>query len=306
MGNLWIPDAADWLRAAGLEVVEYPGWLTRSRSSGGFDDILAIGLHHDASAIGRSGQRAADAHWRDHEFRPVGNFSLDRDGVWWVGAAGASNTQGKGGPYRCSRGTIPLDQGNRYTIAIEAANNGVGEPWPADQQDSYVRGVAALIVGLRDQGAYDAAARRHRPILLDPLVDDIAHFEWAPTRKIDPAGPSRWADMGDRYMRWQMDEFRTDAAEQVAALSHPTDPDPEEDDDMVEYIRTPPTGSPKGWPFFYVRGAAIRYADGADVAYAKANGIPIGPDPADATNRDQAADRYRSMHVSVMGREPGK
>ena len=79
---------------------------------------------------------------------------------------------------------------------------------------------------------------------------------------------------------------------------------PEEDDDMPgpEYIRTPPTGSPKGWPFFYVRGGDVRYADGGDVEYAKANGIPIGPDP-DAT---KAGERYRFLHLSVVGREPGQ
>lgn len=114
---------------------------------------------------------------------------------------------------------------------------------------------------------------------------------------------------GATKIRQIRDEIIPRAAQIAAAWTStpvpPPDPDEEDDDMLVEYIRTPPTGSPKGWPFFYVRGAAIRYADGADVAYAKANGIPIGPDPADATNRDQAADRYRSMHVSVMGREPG-
>lgn len=298
MGNLWIPDAADWLRAAGLEVVEYPGWLTRSRSSGGFDDILAIGLHHDASAIGRSGQRAADAHWRDHEFRPVGNFSLDRDGVWWVGAAGASNTQGKGGPYKCSRGTIPLDQGNRYTIAIEAANNGLGEPWPAHQQDSYARGIAALIVGLRDQGAYDAAARRHRPITLDPAVDPIAHFEWAPTRKIDPAGPSKWADTNDRYQRWRMDDFRSDVA---AVVNRPPEPDPEEDEDMParELIVRPPEatrfemkqGKRVEAPWLYIWNGDVRYAIGADVK-------------AGVTVVDETATRYGLLYEQVYGRQP--
>lgn len=221
MGNLWIPDAADWLRAFGLDVIEYPGWLTRSRSSGGFDDIYAIGLHHDASAAGRSGQRSADAHWRDHPARPVGNFSLDRGGTWWVGAAGATNTQGRGGPFRGSRGTIPLDQGNRYTVAVEAGNNGVGELWPVDQLDSYASGIAALIAGLRDEGAYDAAARRYRPIVLDPMIDPIAHFEWTP-RKIDPAGPpSPYADVSDRYRRWIMPVFRSSVRDALTITTPP-------------------------------------------------------------------------------------
>lgn len=231
MGNLWIPDAADWLRDAGLDVVEYPGWLTRSRSSGGFDDILAIGAHHSASAVGRTDQRAADAHWRDHAFRPVGNFTLGRSAAWWVGAAGASNTQGLGGPFVGSRGTIPANRGNAHTIAIEAENNGVGEPWSSDMQDAYVLGIAALIRGLAEQGAYDAGRRRHVPIVLDPLVDVLAHFEWT-SRKIDPAGPARWANTTDRYRRWLMPAFRDDVSTALAALN-------QKDTDM-NLLPTPP------------------------------------------------------------------
>lgn len=224
MGDLWVPDAADWLIDAGLVCHIYPGALTRSRSSGGFDDILGIGGHHDASAIGRSGASAARAHFELHQFAPVGNFALDRGGEWWFGAAGASNTQGKGGPYPTSRAITPLDAANRYWLAVEAANNGVGEPWPEDQQRSYVLGLAALARGLAEQGAYDARRRRYRTIWLDPATDvGIAHFEWAPTRKIDPAGPSRWDNPADRYRRWQMDAFRADVT--AALTAHEEDPD---------------------------------------------------------------------------------
>lgn len=227
MGNLWLPDLDDWLRDADLEVHEFDGdtpggWRARSRSSGGYDDIHAVGLHHDASAIGRGWELAARAHFVNHEFAPVGALALNRDGSWTVGAAGATNTQGKGGPYRCSRGTTPLDSANRYWISIEAGNNGLGEPWPQPQQDSYLRGVAAIVRGLAEQGAYDAAARRYRKIVLDPLIDGgVAHFEWT-TRKIDPAGPARWANTADRYQRWQMAAWRADVAALLTV--------PEEDD----------------------------------------------------------------------------
>ena len=67
----------------------------------------------------------------------MGNLLLDRNGVVWPIAAGASNCAGKGGPSNFSRGTIPLDQGNTRGWQIEAANNGVGEAWPQAQIDSY-------------------------------------------------------------------------------------------------------------------------------------------------------------------------
>lgn len=221
MGNLWLPDLDDWLRdIGGLNVDTWPGWLTRSRSSGGYDDILGICAHHDASSTTYTLASACKNGFETAEFAPVGMSRLNRgDGKWVIGAAGATNTQGVGGPMACSRGTIPADSGNRYVIAIEAMNNGVGEPWSLAQQKSYVTGIAAMIVGLRRQGAYNAATGRYQKIHLDPRRkgDIHAHFEWT-TRKIDPAGPSQWADLADRYKRWKMDAFRNSVALEVDRL----------------------------------------------------------------------------------------
>ena len=68
--------------------------------------------------------------------KPIANMLLDRTGMVWPIAAGAANTQGKGGPTTFSRGTCPLDQGNTYLWAIEAQNNGVGQEWPVAQIDA--------------------------------------------------------------------------------------------------------------------------------------------------------------------------
>lgn len=216
MGNLWLPDLDGWLRFAGLEVSTVPGWLTRSRSSGGYDDIRAIGMHHDAMPQHVTEARRVEAEAITHQYAPVGALHLHRDGSWTVMAAGATNTQGRGGPVTTSRGVIPLDSGNRYFVSIEASNDGVGQTWPPDQLDAYIRGVAAIIDGLANLGAYDAAARRYRPIVLEP-ADVLAHFEWT-SRKIDPAdGPapnhSRYGRKTDpRYGRWNMDHVRGDIA----------------------------------------------------------------------------------------------
>jgi hypothetical protein len=84
---------------------------------------------------------------------------------------------GKGGPLTCSGGTVPLDRGNQTLIAIEAANNGVGERWPKVQADAYI----ALVGALCDWYGLDAGHDVH------------SHAAYCapscPGRKIDPAGP---------------------------------------------------------------------------------------------------------------------
>lgn len=227
MGALWLPDLPDWLAARGLDVEVWPGWLTRSRRSGGYDDIFAVGLHHDVSAAGSDYRNACRYMWETHPDRPVGALYLKRDGGWVVGAAGATNTQGQGGPLRCSRGTIPVDSGNRYTISIEAANNGTGEWWPNAQRASYVEGVAAILDGLNEHGAYHAQLGVNTRIVLNPAVpgDIHNHFEWAPARKIDVAGPPTLGEGGfavanDRYLRWEGDSFRQRVAARLNETPH--------------------------------------------------------------------------------------
>lgn len=219
MGRLWLNRSPAWLRAAGLDVIEFSGWQLRSRSSGGFDEVYGICAHHDVSSPTARWQDLANRAWITHADAPIGNFILTRQGQWIVGAAGATNTQGKGGPMQCSRGTIPLDQSNRFVPAVEAMNNGTGEWWPDVQLDAYELGIAALCDGLRDDGAYDSLLRAYRPIELDPLALDVhGHLEWAPTRKIDPAGPPRYNRPNDPYMRWAMNGFRSAVA---ARLNNP-------------------------------------------------------------------------------------
>ena len=108
--------------------------------------------------------------FRNADDAPIGNMLLARDGSAWLGAAGAANTAGKGGPLTLSRGTVPVDGANSRTWAIEAANNGVGEPWPAVQIDAY----------------FAISNELNRRFGNTP--DDVFnHATWAPGRKIDPA-----------------------------------------------------------------------------------------------------------------------
>lgn len=211
MGAYWLHDAPAALEAAGLTVIRYPQWETRSRASGGFDAIRAVFVHHTASSPDRKDPMAlGKSLFDDHPYKPCGNIGLARDGTLVFGAAGAANTQGEGGPVTTSKGVIPKDQGNRYGIAIEADNNGAGELWSAAQLDAYVRAVAVLCK------LYD----------LNPMTDVFAHFEWASNRKIDPAGGAGqfpYARVNDRYLRWDMGRFRSDVRDIMGGGAMPPD-----------------------------------------------------------------------------------
>jgi hypothetical protein len=201
----WVPD---YLRDEGLTVHLLDGWERRSRSSSpdGLDVLWGHVVHHTVSSmIGRE-QEEAERLALFHEVAPVGNTFLPRSGEWWVLAAGATNTNGEGGPYQTARGTIAFGNGNRTMWATEAANGGTGEPWPEVQQESYVRGCAAFAKGATIEtpgGPFDASCF-------------LAHSEWAPTRKVDPAGPAQFTQNQNREWAdfiWSpgvdgMDKFR--------------------------------------------------------------------------------------------------
>ena len=213
MGSHWLRDLPDVIGGAGLDYRLWPGWENRARSSGGYDQVWAVFAHHTASSAEPDDD--CSYMWEGSPDQPIGAVLLERSGRVTIGAAGATNTQGKGGPWKLSRGTIPLDKGNAYGIAVEAANNGTGEQWPQAQTDAYT----ALCKALCD--AYG----------LDPGRDVLAHFEWVepscPGRKVDPVGPSPYAHGADS---WDMDRFRDD----VTACDTPTPPTPSEEDDLTD------------------------------------------------------------------------
>ena len=186
-GTRYLTEMADLLRGAGLTVKEYDGWQRRHRSSGGYNGApKAIIVHHTASPRTWDGQPDVDYMTVQCDVAPMANVYVDRQGQWWVLAGGATNTNGKGGPW----GPLPADSANSRVIGIEAGNDGLGEPWPDVMQDAYVRGVAALADG------YGIDAN-----------NVLAHHEWAPDRKVDPAGPSKFGTV-NASKSWDMDQFR--------------------------------------------------------------------------------------------------
>jgi hypothetical protein len=165
-------------------------------------------VHHTASPTSWSGQKDADYCALGDEDAPLSNLYLDRDGVAWILAAGATNTNGKGKD--TWGGGVPNDSMNSYAIGIEA-NGGAGASWPEVQQDAYVTMVSALC--------------RHYGI---PTHQVRGHFEWAPDRKVDPAGPSRWATGNNS---WDMGGFRN----ACGGAPTPTPTPPQQEDDDVQW-----------------------------------------------------------------------
>ena len=199
MGTRYLLDLADVCRRTGYPVIEVGGgrsqqgsnWQYRSRSSGGYDANLPnhVMVHHTASGAGSDG-------WPDVNFctfastaKPVSNLYISRDGTIYVIAGGATNTNGAG---KDPCGITPNDSMNRQAIAIEAGNDGRGETWPDPQLDCYVKLCDALC---------DAYAIPNSCI--------HGHAEYAPGRKIDPAGPPKYAQGS---ATWNMGQFRQDVA----------------------------------------------------------------------------------------------
>lgn len=188
--SIFLTDMADVLRAAGLRVMETPDWKTRGYPKwGGYTAMPThVMVHHTASTA----SPPQDLNYiLNSALSPIGNLYLDRGGVVWCVAAGQAVTNGKGSSAPWNGG-VPDDAMNHYSISIEAANNGVGEMWPVAQTDAYVKLCKALCV------AYGI-----------PVEHVRAHHEWAPGRKIDPAGQSPYATGA---AKWDMNKFRADVA----------------------------------------------------------------------------------------------
>lgn len=134
---IWIVDV---LRAEGLGVDEFPGWLDRGH--GDFADVRGVMVHHTGSD---DAGPASIAYGRRDLAGPLSQLHVARDGVVTVVAAGVAWHAGTG-----SHPWIPANRGNWHTIGIEFANSGTSPTashrvnWPDAQYVALVRCCAAI------------------------------------------------------------------------------------------------------------------------------------------------------------------
>ena len=188
MGARYLTDLANVCWRAGYPVIEVEGWQTRARGSGGYNDGKPdhVCIHHTGSPPSSDGWPDVNYCTYNDDDAPLCNLYLSRVGEIYVCAAGATNTNGTGDCPHLSPDTM-----NSSAIGIEANNHG-GHPWPEVQQDAYLALVAVLC---------DAYGIPHAHV--------ESHAEWAPSRKVDPAGESSWAA---GTATWDMYDFRDDLA----------------------------------------------------------------------------------------------
>jgi hypothetical protein len=139
---MMLTDAADVLRAAGLNVHEMPGWQGRGEDDGRFAPV-AIVLHHDAMGLGWDNNPANDDNvpaYMAQAGNPGAQFWVKDDGTWWTLAAGRKWHAGLGHGF----GMIPPNSGNTFAAGVETDHT-VGDPWPVEQVDAINRGCAALV-----------------------------------------------------------------------------------------------------------------------------------------------------------------
>lgn len=194
--------------AAGIDADILPGAHTRAARlfvNGGYSDgVRGCDRHHTAQSVA---MREIDSisymtFWAPHPV--MCNTYPWKDGRLTICAAGPTYTAGSGGPLG------EISYGNKQLWSMEIGNNGIGEPYPKPQQDTIV--IASAVEAEFFGDAWEEPWSWWR---------FPAHFEWAPGRKVDPRGPSRWS--GGQNQMWDMEAFRSEVRE-VQARLYETDP----------------------------------------------------------------------------------
>jgi N-acetyl-anhydromuramyl-L-alanine amidase AmpD len=162
---------ADTLRAAGLSVIEEPDWKERGRGEMG--DVRGVLTHHTGAGSDKN-LLALVRDGRADLAGPLSHLFLARTGTYHVLAAGRCNHAGPGS-------WQGVTAGNSQLIGIEAANRGDGtEPWPTEQLNAYVIGVAAILRKLGEDSVMAAGHKEYatpRGRKIDPAFDMVEFRE---------------------------------------------------------------------------------------------------------------------------------
>jgi peptidoglycan hydrolase-like protein with peptidoglycan-binding domain len=158
-------DLAKRLRAAGLNVKEYPGWQKNRQSDRAWNPKYVV-MHHTAG-VG-DGLIKFIANGTSAIRGPFSQFLIRRDGTVWLLSAGRANHAGLGGPWR----NVPKDSMNSYGWGIEVESRGITADWTPVQW---------------------TAAHRTAAVLLDMMNvgkgNILRHKDWAGPRKVDTRYP---------------------------------------------------------------------------------------------------------------------
>jgi len=202
------------LVADGVNVIVVAGAQGRSArrfTNGYYRGCQASVVHHTASS-GRNPAAEVNYILRGKgDGHVIANVYTALDGAVHLIASGPTYTEGSGGPY----GIIPANRANDVAFSNEVAG-GMGAPFPTPEQTRSV----ALVHGHANRIAADVWGWPDDPFAAHRL---FAHFDWAPGRKIDPAGESPWST---GYTRWNMNGFRADARAATEPNQGDTDMDP--------------------------------------------------------------------------------
>lgn len=171
-----LDNMATVLRAAGLKVVEVPGWQSRGYAGQDLKAALGVLWHHTATnrlqfASNNMPTLGMLANGRSDLPGPLCNLGFGRDGTVYVVATGVANHAGAG-----VLPGIPKDMGNHYLIGIEMESSGVA-PWDWTPEQLY--------------WAPRLGAALERAYLMNLPEDEriqAAHYEYSSQGKIDPAG----------------------------------------------------------------------------------------------------------------------
>jgi hypothetical protein len=171
-----LSNLADVLRAAGLTVVESPGWADRGYAGQDLRQVRGVLWHHTATHRTRYALQDAPTlsmclNGRPDLPGPLCNIVFGRNGTVYLLAAGVANHAGAG-----SAPGVPTDMGNHYLIGIEMESSGIA-PW--DWTPDQIRIAPHL-------GA--ALERAYLGWLDESERLQLGHLEYSSQGKIDPAG----------------------------------------------------------------------------------------------------------------------
>lgn len=175
------------LRAAGLTVVELPGWQTAGRpaSTGNFNPVGVLWHHTGGAQDGLGYVKALLVPGRSDLPGPLCHLSIGRNGTVYVVAAGRTNHAG----VAKASGSVAAGDGNALYIGIEVQNTGT-EGWKPAQYNAMVATGAVL-----------------KELLGTSVQTQRGHKETSVTGKWDPG-------------MLDMDKFRADIdAHDVAAVA---------------------------------------------------------------------------------------